>query len=123
MGKSKLNTSGIQTFRKGARQAIDRGVGRAAGYVADLAKQLAPEDEGDLKDSVRVSGEPGSLKRSVLVGGVSGPNKFVDYAAFVEYGTADSPAQPFLTPATKAINVAKEVKAELRALVGKSRAR
>jgi HK97 gp10 family phage protein len=114
--RSKLDVSGIRRMRKDAPAAIDRGVARGAGFIADLAEQLAPEDEGDLKATVRVEGVEGSGRRTVVAGGQSGPNKFVDYPAHVEYGTPDSPAQPFMTPAAKAINVSKEVKAELRKL-------
>lgn len=113
----KLNVDRLRRIRAGAPAAVDRGVARGAEYIRDLAQQLAPEDEGDLKSTIRVEGQEGSGKRLVRAGGVSGPNKFVDYAEHVEYGTADSPAQPFMTPAVKAINVAKEVRAELRKLV------
>jgi HK97 gp10 family phage protein len=111
-----LKKNGLVRFRKEIGAAIDRGVDRAADYVVDLAQQLAPVDEGDLKSTIRKEGEAGSRRRKVKAGGISGPNKFVDYPAFVEYGTEDSPAQPFMTPAAQAINVGAEVRDEIAAL-------
>lgn len=109
----------IDTLRAIARRvpgALDRGVARAAAHIRDLAVQLAPEDEGDLKATGRVEPAPGAGDGvyTIVFGDASGPNKFVDYAAYVEYGTADNPAQPFLLPAVEAINLAAEVAKELR---------
>ena len=58
--------------------------------IASLASQLAPVKTGDLRDSI-VS-EPVS-DGLVLVGSDK------EYAPHVEYGTVNSAAQPFLTPA------------------------
>ena len=110
----KLDT--LRALKGRIPQAIDRGTARAAGMIRDLAVQLAPEDEGDLKATGRVEPAPGAGAGvyTIVFGDASGPNKFVDYAAYVEYGTADSPAQPFLTPAVHAVNLAAEIAKELR---------
>lgn len=52
-----------------------------------------PVDEGDLKDSITsgVAIEDGRPIGFVVAN--------IDYAAFVEFGTGDTPAQPFLRPA------------------------
>lgn len=112
-----LDKRKLQVLRRGAAAAIDRGVDRAADYGVELADQLAPEDEGDMKATIRKEGEVGSRKRQIVVGGISGPNKFVDYAEHVEYGTDESPAQPFMHPAADAIDVELEVERELQALI------
>jgi hypothetical protein len=119
-----LKMRGLQKFRSGLDQAIDRGTFRAAEHVRDLARDLAPVDEGDLRSSGRVEpGEPdGSAEYRVVFGGISGPNKFVDYAEYVEEGTPNSPAQPYLDPARRAIDVKTEVAAEIKALAGRSKA-
>lgn len=53
--------------------------------VAETAKSLAPVDTGALRDSIAQTSE------GVVVG--------APYAVFVEYGTSESPAQPFVRPA------------------------
>lgn len=114
-----INYAKLAAFRAGIPAAIDRGVRQAAVHITDLAVQLAPEDEGDLKATGRV--EPaagqGDGTYQVVFGGIDGPNKPVDYARAVEFGTDVSEAQPFLTPAKEAIDVKAEIAAELRALV------
>lgn len=62
----------------------------AAEHTADMARQNAPEDTGELKESIEaVAGEGG--KQRVVVGAEHGPA--------IEQGTADTIAQPFLHPA------------------------
>ena len=61
-----------------------------AADIVNLSKQLAPVDTGALKESI--SADPVSSTR-VLIGSDR------DYSPFVEYGTSQSPAQPYLTPA------------------------
>lgn len=115
--------SNIPALRAALAPAAARGVARAAGFVADLAQQLAPVDTGSLRDTIRVEPIQPALQMTVNAGGVQGGVRFVDYAAAVEYGTADSPAQPFLTPAARAVDVGKEVAAELRATIRRLRVR
>lgn len=113
-----LNMAGLQVFRAGLADAVDDGVAQAAEYVRDLAEQLAPEDEGDLKETVRVLPKEQDGVRFVAAGGISGSNKFVDYAVFVEYGTSNEnyPAQPFMTPAAEQIDVDLEIAKTLKEL-------
>lgn len=112
-----LRKNNLTALRRGLNGAIDRGVERGAGHIKDLAQQLCPVDEGDLKSTIRVEGEGGSRRRQVKAGGISGPNKYVNYAPYVEYGTARSPAQPFMHPAADAIDVGAEVQIEIRSLL------
>jgi hypothetical protein len=113
-----LKMNGLTRFRKGVDAAIDRGTFRAAGYMAGLVGDLSPVDEGDLRSSARVEPDAanGGAVYAVKSGGVDGPNKFVDYAAYVEDD------QPFFDPARRAINVKAEIQAELAALAKASRA-
>jgi len=115
-----LKKTGLQRFRKEIGGAIDRGVERAATFVADLASQLAPFDADathkHLNESIEVQGQPGSHRRKVVAGvGLSDAR-----APAQEYGTVDSPAQPYLTPAAEQIDVAREIKAEIAALANRS---
>lgn len=63
----------------------------SADFTAALARQLAPVDSGDLKSSISVEKDGD--------GYVVAPH--TPYDIFVEFGTSDSPAQPFLTPASE----------------------
>lgn len=111
-----LKKSNLTRFRNGLGQAIDRGVERAAGYVADLASQLAPYDEEEqhkhLNESIEVQGVKGSRRRTV-VAGVGLPDA---RAIHQEFGTDVSEAQPYLTPAAEAIDVRAEIRKEIAAL-------
>jgi HK97 gp10 family phage protein len=62
---------------------------RGAEEVLQAAKAKVPVATGRLSDSLRVRREADD----VFVG------TDVEYAAFVEFGTHDAPAQPFLRPA------------------------
>ena len=119
--------SNIPRLRAGLSEATGRGVGRAAVFVRDLAAQLVPVDTTALKRTIRVEGPEaagGSITYTVLAGdpSASRPNdgQPVNYARYVEYGTSASTAQPFLTPAARAIKPEIEVKAEVKALIRRS---
>jgi HK97 gp10 family phage protein len=111
----RVNLSGLRTISEALNEAISRGSGRAAHMIADLAAQLAPEKTGALKRSIHV--EPGASPSewSVVTD--------VPYAAFVEYGTADSEAQPFLTPAAEQIDVELEIRREIQRALSETRRR
>ena len=105
-----LRRNRIPQTRRAVEAAAARGVARAAGYVADLAQQLAPVDTGALRASIRVEPDAPALRMQVTAGrGLPDAR-----AVFQEYGAVNQPAQPFLTPAAKAIKVGAEVKAEIR---------
>jgi HK97 gp10 family phage protein len=115
-----LKKAGLVRFKREIGNAVDRGVETAAGYVADLASQLAPydadADHKHLNESIVVRGEKGSRKRQVVAG-----DGLPDIRAIVqEYGSVDQPAQPYLTPAAEAIDVKREVQKEIQALVRRS---
>ena len=97
-------------------QAAERGVQRSAIFVADIQRQLVPVDTGALKSTIRVVKQT-PLHYRVIAGDASvtqpDGSKPVIYAPFVEYGTANSPAQPFVTPSAQRINVGAEVAKEI----------
>lgn len=112
-----LKKAKLTAFRRNVSGAIDRGVERAANYVADLASQLAPYDatanHKHLNESIEVQGSPGSHRRKV-VAGVDLPDA---RAIYQEYGTPIMEAQPYLTPAAQQIDVKAEVRKEIRKLL------
>jgi HK97 gp10 family phage protein len=99
-----LKRNRIPATREAIRRAAAEGVARAGGYIVDLARQLCPVDTGALRASIRLEPEQPAPQMTVKAGGGA-----VTYARFIEYGTARSPAQPFLTPAARAVSVRKEV--------------
>jgi len=113
-----LTKNNLPKIRKGLKPATARGIGRAAGYVADLARQLAPYDNDPerapgphLRDTIQVEGEDGDTRRAVTAGrGLDDPRAVVN-----EFGgtTIDFPAQPYMTPAAEAITPEVEIKKEL----------
>ena len=108
----RLNLRGFVRARTGTADAIDRGAKRAAGFVGDLAQQLAPEETGALKASKHVE------QRESGVYTVSFGRGLPDARAiYQEYGTGRMAAQPYLTPALRQINVTAEIAKELRDLV------
>jgi HK97 gp10 family phage protein len=59
--------------------------------VAQKAKAIVPVDTGALRDSIHVEG--GGLDVAVIAD--------TYYAAYVEFGTVLTPAQPYMTPAAE----------------------
>lgn len=111
-----LNTNGLRKFRAGLEQAMDEGIERAAGFVADLAQQLAPEDTGGLKSSKTVEQVQSGTWRVGFGRGL--PD---ERALAQEYGTASQPAQPYLAPAVSQVDIVLEVKASIKDLIDRSR--
>lgn len=106
-------TSRMGRIAAGVSGAVDRGTHRGASYILELARELAPEDTGDLKASghLRPDAPNGSASYQVVFS--------MPYSKAVEYGRSDMPnypAQPFMAPAVKQIKVKKEIRAELQAL-------
>lgn len=106
---ARITKNRFPATRKAVEQAAAVGVHRAAGYIVDLARQLCPVDTGALRGSIAATPESPALVMRVQAGGERAP-----YAGYVEYGTSRSAAQPFLTPAARAISARKEVAAEVK---------
>lgn len=73
-----------------AEAAVDVQKDVLADDVERTAESLAPVDTGRLRDSIRSEG--GRVYTDV------------EYAGFVEYGTSDTPAQPFMRPAADTVD-------------------
>jgi HK97 gp10 family phage protein len=74
---------------------------RLAGEVAEDAKRLAPRRTGNLARSIHVSevdDRHAIVEADPRNHDASAGNE--PYAGYVERGTSDTPAQPFLRPAT-----------------------
>ena len=79
---------------KSGREKVARELEKKAIKVVRESKRNAPVDTGRLRSSITYNmiDLPGQLPKAVV-----GTN--VDYAPFVEFGTEDMEAQPFLRPA------------------------
>jgi HK97 gp10 family phage protein len=96
--------SNLHKIRAGMPGAIDTGLGRSANHIGDLAQQLAPEETGALKKSKVVERVKQSHWRVSFGRGLPDAR-----AVFQEYGTRKMAAQPYLTPAARAIDPKIEV--------------
>jgi len=91
-----IRARGLSSAQQRLRNIADRVAGVTEQAVSDFAdevvdqmKGVVPVDTGVLRDSIEKMG--GNGKYTV------GPRD-VDYAAFVEYGTSNGPAQPYVAP-------------------------
>jgi HK97 gp10 family phage protein len=118
----------LEAIPKAVRAALKPALAASGNELAALMKQLAPEDEGDLKESIAVTlpGEStpaysqpggsrvvGELEVLVTVG-----NHAVRYPHLQEYGTAHHEAQPFFWPAFRLLR--KKLDSRIKRAVGKA---
>jgi len=91
-----------------ARAAVQPALAKGAYEIADIIEGLAPEDTGDLKNSVAVTlgghstppySQPGGAEVvSENAAAITVGSSDVRYPHLVEYGTSDTEAQPFFWP-------------------------
>lgn len=94
------NNKGLVKVRANIRSNLPEALLQAGKDIVNLASQLAPKDSGDLSRSGKAE-----LKGSRTVD-ISFGNDLPDNRAQAqEYGTFDMPAQPYLTPALRAIDI------------------
>jgi HK97 gp10 family phage protein len=96
-----------------AAKAAARPMAEAEAQPIEVAaKARAPVLTGTLRDSIHTEPDPENAN-AVLVG------SDVDYAIYVEYGTSDTPMQPFLRPAVDDASGGNLATAILRRLFGR----
>lgn len=66
-------------------------------------RQIVPVDTGDLKSTIVVMLNRRTKSASILVGGKSKSGRDVNYHFFVNYGTVNMAAQPFIEPAIESV--------------------
>lgn len=110
----------VSNLARIARQvgpAVERALLATGKDVYDISQQLVPVDTGKLKASGGVV--PVSSSHVQVGYGIEGSER-EDVAEYVEYGTVNSPAQPYLTPAfeqnTETLKV--RLKEELQKITG-----
>lgn len=89
------------------RNAIKRVLMRSGEPVANDAAQMAPHRSGRLAFSISISDKltrrqrratPKEYEAEIYIGPAGG-NGALNYASFTEFGTIDTPANPFMRPA------------------------
>lgn len=110
-----MSDGGLGSFQKrmraipqAARAAVQPALVKSAEEIAALQRGLAPEDDGDLKASITVTGPGQSTPPYSQPGGamvvpenqaaITVGNSDVRYPHLQEYGTTFHPAQPFFWP-------------------------
>lgn len=81
-----------------ARRALRKGIRRGANVIRDEARANAPVDTGLLKRQIRTrerSEDEGNMRFAVEV------TRSAFYGRFLEYGTSNMGAKPFLRPAAE----------------------
>lgn len=102
-------TRKLEAIPRRVREAVAPALQKSGDEITGTMKALAPEDTGDLKNSLTVTpggqrtpaySQPGG-SQVVPVGAIAitAGNEKVRYAHLAEYGTAEAPAQPFFWPA------------------------
>ena len=86
----RLGRDGIQ------QQIIGPGLAESAELVADVARRKAPVRTGALRESIDTKV---SKTRARIRVGRTGHGAGAPYARFLEFGTKNAPAQPFMRPA------------------------
>ena len=83
----------ILSWASGAQDAAAEAVSASAGRCAQLARELAPVDSGELRSGihVRVRGRHGADVVSSAA-----------HSAMVEFGTSKMPPRPYMQPAAQA---------------------
>lgn len=113
-----MGDGGLSKFQKrlraipeAAREAVVPALVKSAEEIARVQRQLAPVDQGDLRDSIAVTlpghatpaySQPGGSRTAgPLEAVITVGNTDVRYPHLVEYGTTTSDAQPFFWPAVR----------------------
>lgn len=107
--KDKLFRKLIGTVPRIAAELAAANKKSAVDFV-ELARRLAPYEDGDLQESIRMTRGSRSTAYIVEAGGRlttrlvrNGQDGEYDYALGQEFGTRDIPAQPFFFPAFRTV--------------------
>lgn len=104
----------LREIKSGSRKAVSK-TGRA---VLAGARSRAPRDKGVLAADITLVENPTEAEAYV---GIPSSSQSARYAAAAELGTGDTPAQPYLYPATRSQEGphVKRVEDELNSAIGR----
>ncbi len=111
--------SNLRAIERDIANQLESIIKKAAEIIVDEAKKRVPVDTGKLRNSLTV--KTLEVKKDQLVIGVGPEGKDVYYWFFVEFGSANAEAQPYLRPAfeNKKNAVKKEISREIKRLLNK----
>lgn len=95
----------LRQFIPALEQELKAGMAKAADQFVARAKQYAPVDEGDLRNSIKwdwtrkTKQGAGRVPAIIVQAGAEGRSDPAFYARWVEFGTPTTPKQPFFFPA------------------------
>lgn len=122
----------LEAIPRNVKQAVAPALITAGRDLSVTMRLLAPEDTGALKESVHVTAPGETTPAYSQPGGstvagenqvlVTAGNSEVRYPHLVEYGTADTPAQPWFWPAYRLNKkrIANKIKRAIRKAVKES---
>lgn len=105
VGAKELDKALAQLPRATSRTVLRKTLTKAAEPVLTMAQYLVPVDQGDLKRSLKIGTSLSSRQRKIagrsgeVMVYVGASHPMGAHAHLVEFGTAKTPAQPFLRPA------------------------
>ena len=115
----------LRSIPRAVKPKVQAAVDQGANEMANRMRYLAPEDDGDLKASIRVEAGPRELSATVTAGGPTttrpvraGQSAEFDYALGQEFGTAETQAQPFFWPSVNSTK--KRVRRRIDRAIGKA---
>jgi HK97 gp10 family phage protein len=119
----------LKNVAPGMEKGIADALVKSADEMVQQAKQFAPVDDGDLRNSIaytvgKYSADNANVRGSSSGGGsdssvtVHAGNAKAYYAAFVEFGVPDRPKQPFFFPAFRLLR--KRIKGRLSRAMSKA---
>lgn len=88
-----IKTDNTEAVKNATRLAVYRALNAVGLQAEGYAKRLCPVDTGNLRNSITHGFE--------MDGFVAFIGTDVEYAAYVEYGTSKTKAQPYLKPAVE----------------------
>lgn len=115
----------LKAIPQQVRDDVQPVLDRSADQLARAMRQNAPQDEGDLIDSIQTEASYTYLARAVVAGGEKttrpvreGADASYDYAFAQEFGTKEMPANSFFYPVVRSLN--KRIKRRIKAAAARA---
>jgi HK97 gp10 family phage protein len=118
----------LEAIPANVKEAVRPALQKSGDELANRMRSLAPEDTGDLIESIAVTMGPGRTPPYSQPGGskellenqvaITVGNSAVRYPHLVEYGTAKAAAQPFFWPAYRLLR--RKIQNRLRRSVSRA---
>ena len=110
--KAKITKNRFPQIKRAIRKQVVNVVNETAEEVLDIAKQLAPYKTGELRNSGHLEFDSRNELQKVVFD--------APHAPFIEFGTSNMEAQPFLRPAIASVKSRRNRRlGQIRAGLGK----